>query len=634
MKRLKIFISTIFLLHTVVLAEWFIEPEINTPVCVNSARQSAPQVVSDSLGGMYIAWQDERNESLEIYVQHLDSNGDPLWQENGIPIIETVGGWQYEFSIVNDNHNGCIVVWSDTRSGYSGDIYGQRINSAGSLLWEANGKILVKAPNYQGKPKIISSGQDKFILVWEDKRNDPVITDLYVNQVDINGVTSWQDILIDMPNEFSPEFRISSDKNGGVYVGWESLDGPFQRSIRVQKINNYGSVAWPLGPVSVMASSDIDVYDILLTGGDLDKVNVVWAEQINGHRACCAQLSVTGAIEWTYMTDYNKGYLINLEGASDGLGSNFIHYLAELDRGCIWTLVKVESNGSLAWKTGWSIDLNFEHYTSQANLNILSDGSIVTVNCDTLYKARRTSTEGLQVWQEPVVPFSYQASQVCLVGDGSLSTFAIFTLDENIYAHKIFDNEAVPVELSEFDYVLQKGHVVLSWCTLSESNNFGFEIQRCKKGDTSSCTLWEKIGFVSGVGTDASLHRYSFTDDTVDSFANYFYRLVQIDFDGKKMYSQNIQVDLNVVNSFELLQNYPNPFNAVTTIKFNIPQTEFVTLKVYNIHGQELSSLVSEELNPGVYEYNWNAQNISSGLYCYQLVAGSFKQTKKIVLIK
>jgi len=90
----------------------------------------------------------------------------------------------------------------------------------------------------------------------------------------------------------------------------------------------------------------------------------------------------------------------------------------------------------------------------------------------------------------------------------------------------------------------------------------------------------------------------------------------------------------SIPNSFELSQNYPNPFNPSTTIKFSIPTVTNVSLKIYDILGNEVANLVNEKKDAGEYEFNFNASNLASGIYFYKLQAGSFSQTKKLLLIK
>lgn len=85
---------------------------------------------------------------------------------------------------------------------------------------------------------------------------------------------------------------------------------------------------------------------------------------------------------------------------------------------------------------------------------------------------------------------------------------------------------------------------------------------------------------------------------------------------------------------YELNQNYPNPFNPSTTISFNIPLKSFVTLKVFDIIGREVATIVSEEMSAGTYSRKWNATNPSCGIYFYRLQAGTFIETKKLVLLK
>jgi len=99
-----------------------------------------------------------------------------------------------------------------------------------------------------------------------------------------------------------------------------------------------------------------------------------------------------------------------------------------------------------------------------------------------------------------------------------------------------------------------------------------------------------------------------------------------------------LTVDVEDVNlspaDFNLSQNYPNPFNPSTTLKYQIRELSFVTLKVYDILGNEIKSLVNGEKTAGIYELEFNAANLSSGVYFYQLKAGDYLETKKMLLIK
>ncbi|MBK7632307.1 MAG: T9SS type A sorting domain-containing protein [Ignavibacteriales bacterium] len=128
----------------------------------------------------------------------------------------------------------------------------------------------------------------------------------------------------------------------------------------------------------------------------------------------------------------------------------------------------------------------------------------------------------------------------------------------------------------------------------------------------------------------------------------YLYRLKQIDFDGLFEYSNNVEVVVAVPDRFELSQNYPNPFNPSTKIKYTIHDVTLspdknginsvegsrVILKVYDILGTEVITLVNENKPAGNYEVTFDARTLSSGTYFYKLQAGSFVATKKLLLLK
>lgn len=94
------------------------------------------------------------------------------------------------------------------------------------------------------------------------------------------------------------------------------------------------------------------------------------------------------------------------------------------------------------------------------------------------------------------------------------------------------------------------------------------------------------------------------------------------------------QISSEVPNRYELKQNYPNPFNPVTNIEFNIPGSEHVNLVIFNSLGQEVATLVNQQLTPGTYKYDFNASGLPSGAYFYRLTAGNFVKTNKMILTK
>ncbi len=187
----------------------------------------------------------------------------------------------------------------------------------------------------------------------------------------------------------------------------------------------------------------------------------------------------------------------------------------------------------------------------------------------------------------------------------------------------------VPVELTSFTATSFGSQVTLNWKTATERNNAGFEIQRSVDGKTFST-----IGRVNGSGTTTEQQVYSFVDNNLAS-GNYSYRLKQVDYDGSFNYSKTVEIEVTNPVAFGLSQNYPNPFNPNTNIKFTVSRNELATLKIYNSTGQEIATLFNQVAEPGtVYDINFNASKLSTGIYFYRLIQGSNIETKKMILIK
>ena len=186
----------------------------------------------------------------------------------------------------------------------------------------------------------------------------------------------------------------------------------------------------------------------------------------------------------------------------------------------------------------------------------------------------------------------------------------------------------VPVELTSFTATANSKEVTLNWSTATELNNQGFEIQR-KFGNNDFVT----IGSVKGYGTTTSPNQYRYVDKLVDG-GKYYYRLKQIDFNGMFEYSNEIEVEVRVLDKFTLEQNYSNPFNPTTTIGYILQEKSNTKLTILNSIGEEIAVLVNKEQDKGYHKVEFDASRLSSGVYFYQLKAGNFLETKKMVLMK
>ncbi|GJQ64794.1 MAG: hypothetical protein SCALA702_38470 [Melioribacteraceae bacterium] len=193
-------------------------------------------------------------------------------------------------------------------------------------------------------------------------------------------------------------------------------------------------------------------------------------------------------------------------------------------------------------------------------------------------------------------------------------------------------NAPIPVELSSFAANVVGETIQLAWETATETNNKGFEVERSEDGES-----FTKVGYIDGNGTTSEKQAYNFTDHHAVS-GTYYYRLRQVDFDGTSSYSDAVEVDF-VPTEYSLGQNYPNPFNPSTRIKFAVPVDSKVTVTLYNMLGQKVQEIVSQNYSVGLHEVDFNASELSSGMYIYSISAqgvdgSNFVDTKKMMLMK
>ena len=199
-----------------------------------------------------------------------------------------------------------------------------------------------------------------------------------------------------------------------------------------------------------------------------------------------------------------------------------------------------------------------------------------------------------------------------------------------------FDNMCldwiIPVELTSFTANANFGVVELRWFTATETNNQGFEVQRSAGGE------FETIAFIEGHGTTTEVQAYIYSDKSVN-VGSYSYRLKQVDFDGKSTYSDVVEVNVPAPAEFALDQNYPNPFNPSTKIAFRLAVDSKVSLKVFDVLGQEVATLVNTNLVAGAHSVDFNASSLNSGVYFYRIEATgingtNFVDVKKMILTK
>lgn len=264
--------------------------------------------------------------------------------------------------------------------------------------------------------------------------------------------------------------------------------------------------------------------------------------------------------------------------------------------------------------SGVSVTLRFKQGTDSVDVRIDSDTDI--------------DGQPEPVWPRDVIGLGSQfSSGTTVVNDG-------YQILPRYYATDFPPAGTIPVELISFSANAVGTTVVLNWKTATETNNLGFAVQRSFDGQN-----FLDIGFVNGSGTTTQEKSYSFVDFDLGVAQTIYYRLRQIDYNGVATYTSIIQVELAKVYSYNLAQNYPNPFNPATSINFTLPVDAQVTVKIYDILGNEVFQVVNNKLQAGSHLYPISFNNLSSGIYVYTIDAvgvdgSTFRSSKKMTLMK
>jgi hypothetical protein len=628
-------------------AQWSTDPTVNNAVSVAANNQSYPQLVSDGAGGAIITWDDYRSGSThDIYAQRIDASGAVVWTADGVAICVAIHD-QSSPVLVSDGTGGAIIAWSDTRNGNS-DIFAQHIDGAGSVQWITDGVALCTASSVQSYPTIITDGAAGAIITWQDYRSGTNY-DIYAQRIDATGAVKWTTdgvaISVAIHDQTSP--TIVSDGAGGAIISWYDYRSNTTDDIYAQRIDGTGSMKWTADGVAISKAAGNQTFPTIVSDGAAGAI-ITWQDSRNGNNDIYAQrVRADSVVQWTadgvaICTETHYQYTPTI--VSDGAGGAIITWY-DLRSATNYDIYaqRIDASGAVNWTAdGVAISIATNDQTIPIIVSDGSGGAIITwddyrngSNYD-IY-AQRVNASGAVQWLANGVAISATTGgqyAPALLGDGSGE--AIIAWHDyrggtytDIYASKIGSAGVLPVELTSLQTSARKDEVELQWSTATELNNYGFEIQRSQLRQQ-----FTKVGFVAGAGSSSSPHEYSFLDRNIPA-GHYSYRIRQIDKDGGSKYTKEVDVVVSVAPlAFALGQNYPNPFNPTTRISFQLAAVGKVSLKIYDLLGREVETLVDGEMNAGFHLIVFDASRLSSGIYFYRLSAGEYAATKKLVLLK
>jgi hypothetical protein len=696
-------------------------------ICTNDGEQRNVEIASASDASAFIVWEDNRTDSGEkdIYAQKINFSGELMWDEEGIAVTyeEDDQYNQINPKLVGDNSGGTWIVWEDGRfeGNENSNIYLQHLNSNGEELLEPSGKMICNEPKVQSYPAINLTENNAF-LVWADGFFWEETHALTMQIVDDNGNEFLPMNGIDIFDGicgFAGQFHTLENGSSPIML-WEDYrdDGS---QIFMQTMNNDGSFNFEQNGIPITSQTgSSQLHSQIAKEPNAYEFGVVWQENRLGN---------------VYQT---FAQIMQTDGTMIGLPEGILLSTTENSDQNYPNISTVDNNGNIEYYTGWSYGMSlgsnlgvYAQKIVEGEIQWNEEGVLVldSENDDTLKDivenfyiiqnglwndqniivqkldetgniAEGWAADGLVICDEP----GNQKNPQCLmIPEGLMIVWSdLRTGDEGIYAQLmdragnfLWQANGVPLvqpDIFVYDFsITYDNDLYLAWAVyLNDENSDVF----AQKFNLSAEPQWEETGvliaeqmgrqrnpniihrnypnhetvvFWSNL-TDGNSDLYSQTINETGELGNsiegevicdvrHYQQEPQAVLSGndvivfwedqrasdympiKNIYAQKLsfvdagEEDINPISA-KLSQNYPNPFNPTTTIKFTTENPEDAEIEIYNIKGQKVDQLqiTNNELRIG--EVIWNAEKFSSGIYFYKLKAGKEEVVKKMVLIK
>jgi predicted lipoprotein with Yx(FWY)xxD motif len=657
-------------------------------VCAATGDQQAPAVISDGAGGAFIVWEDDRTGELDIYAQRVNAEGVPQWLEDGVPIC-TIEDDQSNLDVVSDGAGGAIITWHDLRFTYE-DVFAQRVDGAGNVLWGANGvEVHVHNGSHQTYPALVSDGAGGAIIAWTDNRfPTPRGFDVCAQRLDDEGVMLWgPDGVLLCGADYEQRYpAVVSDGAGGAVVTWsDHRNGVYE--IFAQRVDTDGVPQWAADGVALSTAGN-NQYDQAVVSDGAGGAVVTWFAWTGGWRVFAQRIDAGGTILW----DPQAVSLCTSPGnqeypkiASDGDGGAIVAwrdyrslahydiYAQRVTRQGFWGLpaAAITSVQDVPEDQGGHVRMTFD----ASRLDVLPDSLInhYKVWRDTLQEGTfAIGNHGID--QAGPAPTGHESvGGVCFSAGGGWEligtvdaeqlpqyVFTAETLSDSTSADPAMESYYVSAharESSDFwDSEPDSGYSVdnlapdepvgpvgdflagaelwLHWNPNNEADLSHYAIYRGATPD-----FVPSQGNRLGTTTDTS-----YVDD--DPWGENYYKLSAWDVhENESDYALLTPDEITGVPGTErpygnaLFQNVPNPFVASTRIVFSMETEGRVTLRVFDAKGRLVRVLADELREPRRYMETWNGKDangrpVAAGTYFYRLDAPGWSEVKKMTLAK
>ena len=651
-----------------------------------ASHQHFPVMVKDGSGGAVIAWLDHRNAATEpdVYAQRINSSGTVQWTTDGVLMLSPTQG-QTTVNICADGGGGAIVVWGDTRNG-NWDVWAQRVNGSGSVVWTSNGVGVCTESHDQPGAFVVADGSGGAIVGWSDAR--PGTYDIYVQRLNSSGTAQWTTNGIAICNasqsQYGPQFV--SDGSGGALLSWVDYRNG-SADIYAQRINGSGAAQWTANGVAVSTAANSQSRLSMTTDAAGGAIMVWDDDRANpGYENIYTQrINSSGVVQWTTngvalctASDFQRWATITWDGANGAIVA-----WHDFRSGAARDIYagRVLSDGTVA--TGATIS-SFDAYTDSttaAGDHFKYQYKVrASWTTDIAAKSRlQYRVQGVSTWSQSTESASASTSHIRVVGG---------LTDGTTYEVRAVSNVSGVLTYSSIETVsTYNADVVVSGLTMqmgAAPPNGAFAYFDFTTSANTSCKInirkeqtpalaWGSDEFTSstlhgnshshmitGLTFNTAYHAYiqvfgsaSFGgEDTVfpdgavpgSTATTVYIRFVTPTKEGEgggyefEQQTSPLNPRAEGTETY-LVGNYPNPFNPSTTIEFAVEKEMAVSLKVFDISGKRVRSLAEESFPAGKHRLAWdgrdeNGSPVATGVYFVKMQAGAKIYTRKMILLK
>ncbi|MFX1346080.1 MAG: hypothetical protein ACFFBC_13700 [Promethearchaeota archaeon] len=482
-----------------------------TGVCTEAEEQIAPSITKTSDGGTIIAWMDNRSVDYDIYAQKLDSYGNAQWTIDGVAVCSEIAD-QGSPRVCSDQAGGAIIVWMDWSPYPEYDLYAQRIDSTGNILWDPSGVVICNATDVQWNLDMCSDGLGGAIIVWQDYRSAVTDADIYAQRINQNGETLWNDngtkVCDATDDQRFPKLTVTF--TGRIYFTWaDSRLGASDINIYSQQFNLNGTAIWPNNGYIVCNVAGEQNFPGIISSGS--GIIVTWTDLRDDPLGdiYAQRLDYSGVLEW------GLGLGIPICNANDSQYNAQI--CSDMASGAIivWTDKRTNSQNDIyAQRINWTGDALWTPngtavctaINDQSGAMIISDGAsgAMIVWSDNrnpsywLLYGQRILANGTNIWTDGLAVDSSigcdQFSQRLVLTEPGI---AIVTWDDDrsggkrdIWAEYFIDEEN-PTSNSPADSVYEEGEIGIIQWILSDNAGGGYYRVKINGTDYIPWTEWD-----------------------------------------------------------------------------------------------------------------------------------------------